>query len=149
MNPSDLVAELGARLNLTGLTFVDGVCRLMFDQTLAIDLEDDGAGSLCFHSVVGQVPHVDREILFRHLLSTHLFGVQTDGATFGVHPMTDEIYLFRSMPADTLDVETAYRALEQFTQHVEAWRHRLQAAVVAADDTGAALTPLADTALRA
>src|SRR5688572_5319609 len=67
VNPPDLVQELGHRLNLTGLTLNGGVCRLVFDQSLPIDLEDDGLGNLCFHTVVAPLPHEGREALFSAL----------------------------------------------------------------------------------
>lgn len=125
MNPSDLVQEIGQRLNLTGLKFTDGACRLLFDQTLAVDLEDDGAGQLVFHTALGPVPHDHREAFFRALLTAHLFGFETDGAVFGVHPQSDEIYLFRTLAIDGLSVDQGYSALERFTHQAESWRQKI------------------------
>ncbi|WP_414663691.1 type III secretion system chaperone [Horticoccus sp. 23ND18S-11] len=125
MNPSDLVLELGQRLHLTGLTFTDGVCRLVFDPALAIDLEDDGHGQLVLHTTLGQVPHDNREAFLRGLLSAHLFGFETDGAVFGVHPQTDEVFLFRILAVDDLTVDRAYAALETFAHHAETWRQKI------------------------
>jgi len=127
MNPPDLIAELGQRLNLTGLTLNGGVCRLVFDQTLPIDIEDDSSGNLCFHTVLAPLPHDQRESLLAALLSAHLFGVDTDGAVFGLHPKTDELYLFRSLPVESLDVDKALTALERFTHQAEVWRRRIDA----------------------
>lgn len=125
MNPSDLVQEIGRRLNLTGLTFTDGVCRLVFDSDLAIDLEDDGAGQLVLHTALGQVPHDNREAFLRRLLAAHLFGFETGGAVFGVHPQTDEIFLFRVLATHDLTVDRAYEVLETFAHHAETWRQKL------------------------
>lgn len=150
MNPTDLVAELGQRLNLTNLTLTDGVCRLVFDRTLPIDIEDDGAGNLCFHTIIASLPHDNREPLMRALLSAHLFGLETDGAAFGVHPKTDEIYLFRLLPVENLEVETALTALERFTHHAESWRRRVES--IAGETTGSLgdeAEPLANGAIRA
>ncbi len=129
MNPPDLVAEIGARLNLTGVTLNDGVCRLVFDRHLPIDIEDDGAGNLCFHTVLAPMPHEGREALMSTLLSSHLFGLDTDGAVFGLHPKTNDIYLFRSLPLDGIVVDAALTALERFTQQAEAWKQRIDAIV--------------------
>jgi hypothetical protein len=126
MNPPDLVQELGQRLNLTGLTLNDGVCRLVFDRRLPIDIEDDGVGNLCFHSVIGSLPHEGRETILSTLLSAHIFGLETDGAVFGLHPKTHEIYLFRSIPVEALDVDGALAILERFTQQAENWRQKLE-----------------------
>ncbi|MFO1450188.1 MAG: type III secretion system chaperone [Opitutaceae bacterium] len=124
MNAPDLVQELGSRLNLTGLSLTDGVCRLVFDRQLPIDLEDDGAGNLAYHAVIGVLPHGERERVLRTLMSAHLFGLETGGAAFGLHPRTDEVYLFRLLPVENLEVELALRVLESFTQQAETWKRR-------------------------
>lgn len=124
MNAPDLVQELGSRLNLTGLSLTDGVCRLVFDRQLPVDLEDDGAGNLAFHAVIGVLPHGERERVLRTLMSAHLFGLETGGAAFGLHPRTDEVYLFRLLPVENLEVELALRVLESFTQQAETWKRR-------------------------
>lgn len=126
MNPPDLVQELGRRLNLTGLTLNDGVCRLVFERHLSVDIEDDGAGNLCFHAVLGPLPHANRESVLLRLLNTHLFGIDSDGAAFGVHPRTQEVYLFRTLPVATLDVEVALDVLERFAQQAETWKRQLR-----------------------
>lgn len=126
MNSPDLVQELGQRLNLTGLAFNNGVCRLVFDQSLFVDLEDDGEGNLCFHAMLRPLPHEGREAVLTALMSAHLFGLETGGAAFGLHPKTDELYLFRSLPVQTLDVDTAYAALESFAHHAGQWRTRIE-----------------------
>lgn len=125
MNPSDLVQELGQRLNLGGLSFADGICRLVFDGSLTVDLEDDGSGGLTLHTVLTSLPHDGREVVMAALLSAHLFGLDTDGAVFGLHPQTQDVYLFRTLPTDGLSVDAAYAALERFTQQVETWRERI------------------------
>lgn len=124
MNAPDLVQELGSRLNLTGLSLTDGVCRLVFDRQLPVDLEDDGAGNLAYHAVIGVLPHGERERVLRTLMSAHLFGLETGGAAFGLHPRTDEVYLFRLLPVENLEVELALRVLESFTQQAETWKRR-------------------------
>ncbi|MBL9207649.1 MAG: type III secretion system chaperone [Opitutaceae bacterium] len=124
MNAPDLVQELGSRLNLTGLSLTDGVCRLVFDRQLPIDIEDDGSGNLAFHAVIGVLPHGERERVLRTLMSSHLFGLETAGAAFGLHPGTDDVYLFRLLPVESLEVEQALRVLESFTHQVEAWKRR-------------------------
>ena len=150
MNPPDLVQELGQRLNLTGLTLNGGVCRLVFDHHLPVDLEDDDAGNLCFHTTLGPLPHEGREALFAALLSAHLFGLETDGAVFGLHPKTDEIYLFRSLPVETLDVDTALNVLERFTQQADNWRQKITSlAPPSPPATADAPAPLSPEALRA
>jgi hypothetical protein len=126
MNPPDLVQELGRRLNLTGLTMQDGVCRLVFDRHLAVDLEDDGAGNLCLHVNLGPLPHVNREAALSALLTKHLFGVETRGAAFGLHPRTQDLYLFRTLPLSNLDVDTALSALETFVDEAEKRKGELQ-----------------------
>ncbi|PTY07814.1 hypothetical protein DB347_06205 [Opitutaceae bacterium EW11] len=135
MNPSDLVQEIGERLNLTGLTLNDGICRLVFDNSLPIDIEDDDAGNLCFHSVLAPLPHDGRESLLAGLLSAHLFGIETDGAVFGLHPRTEELYLFRTLPVEGLEVEPALDALERFTHQVETWKRKIEALARGAADT--------------
>jgi hypothetical protein len=149
MHPPDLVQELGHRLNLTGLTLHDGVCRLVFDQSLPIDLEDDGLGNLCFHAIIGSLPHEGREAMLTALLSAHLFGLETDGAVFGLHPKTDELYLFRSLAVDTLTVDHALDVLERFTHQAESWTERIKALVRENSPTAHGAEPLGSEALRA
>jgi hypothetical protein len=139
MNPSDLVQELAQRLNLTGVTFADGICRLVFDDALAIDLEDDGNGGLTLHTVLAPLPHEGREVVMAALLSAHLFGLDTDGAVFGLHPQTQDLYLFRTLAAATLDVDAAYAALEQFTHQAEAWKTRIDVLVRDAEPAAASV----------
>lgn len=126
MHLPDLIHEIGQRLNLPNLTLQDGVCRLVFDRTLIIDLEDDGAGNLCLHSVLTSLTAPGRDALLAPLLSAHLFGLETDGACFGLHPQTDELYLFRVLPIAALDAATAMDVLERFTHQVENWRRKIE-----------------------
>ncbi len=126
MNPSDLVQEIGRRLNLTGLSLTEGVCRLVFDHHLHIDLEDDGQGRFFFHTVLAPLPHAGNEALLSALLSAHLFGLDTDGCTFGVHPQTRDLFLFRMLDVAALDTETALHVLERFTQQAENWKTKIQ-----------------------
>jgi hypothetical protein len=125
MHSPHLIQELGRRLNLTGLSFTGGVCRLMFDRSLPIDIEDDGQGTLFFHTTLGLPPHGHREAFLGTLLSAHLFGMETDGAVFGLHPKSGELYLFRALRVDTLEVETTLQSLERFTQQAQNWRKRV------------------------
>jgi hypothetical protein len=125
MNPHDLVHELGNRLNLTGLSLSNGICRLMFDRSLPIDIEDDGNGNLYYHCNLGPLPHQNREAVLASLMSAHLFGFETDGAAIGLHPKTNDLYLFRSLPIESLEVDGALKSLERFTQQAENWKKRL------------------------
>ncbi len=126
MNPPDLVQELGQRLNLTGLSLANGICRLMFDRSLPIDIEDDGNGNLYYHCNLGPLPHQNREPLLSALMSAHLFGLETDGAAIGLHPKTNDLYLFRCIPIESLEVDGALKILERFTQQAENWKKRIQ-----------------------
>jgi hypothetical protein len=73
------------------------------------------------------------------LLSAHLFGLDTDGAVFGLHPQTQDVYLFRTLTAANLDVDSAYAALERFTHQAEAWKARID--VLVRDAEPAASSP--------
>lgn len=126
MNPPDVIQEVGSRLNLTGLTMAEGICRLVFDRSVPIDIEDDGVGNLYFHTSLGKLPESNREAVLIALMGSHLFGLQTDGAVFGLHPKTHELYLFRSLPVETLEVEGTLKVLERFTQQAQDWRGRIQ-----------------------
>ncbi len=129
MNPPDLVQELGHRLNLTGLSLTNGICRLMFDRSLPIDIEDDGTGNLYYHCNLGPLPHQNREALLTSLMSAHLFGFETDGAAIGLHPKTNDLYLFRCLPVESLDVDGSIKILERFAQQAENWKKRIQTLV--------------------
>lgn len=150
MNSPDLVQEIGQRLNLTGLTLKDGICRLVFDDQLPIDIEDDGSGNLCFHTNLGPAPFAGREDLFAALLSAHLFGLETGGAVFGLHPKTHEIFLFRSLPLEALQVDAALAALENFTQQAETWKGQLTTLQRESSDSGEASSdPVPPAGIRA
>lgn len=104
----------------------DGVCRLVFDDELTVDVERvPSRGSFYLHAVVGRLPPGDDPGLLRDLLAANLFGRHTGGATLALDPGLGEILLHRELADGTTDYQAFAAALEGFVNALERSRDRL------------------------
>lgn len=123
MNTKILISELGGRLGLDGLDFNhEGVCRLVFDENLVIDLETVGDESLNIYSAVCRVPDGKRESLYELLLAANMTGKISGNGFFAVDFSTQEVLLQTSYHAYDADVQRFVDMLESFLNDVEHWR---------------------------
>lgn len=143
MTVNDLLAEFGRKAGLGVLALDDkGLCRLSFDDTLIVDLEEDeGAGVLHIYATVGAIPAAGKEMVYATLLSANLFGTETGGATLAIDRLRGEIVLCRSVQPDHLDPTAFEGILESFVNTLEQQRENLNSAVGAGSEAPAASMP--------
>jgi len=136
----DLLASYGQLVGLPGLRFEpDGCARLLFHQSIAIDLEiDAGAGCLHAYGVLGTVPARGREALYRRLLEANLFGTQTSGATLAIDAVPQEVLLCRRVELATATAASFAEFLEDFARIIQQWQQKLGSGELAADSADAA-----------
>ncbi len=81
MTADELLAELGARMSLSGAVFDDNrACRLSFDGRLHVDLEaPTTARTLNAFGVVGPVPPSQSAAFYEHLLESNLRRMENRG----------------------------------------------------------------------
>lgn len=60
-----------------------------------------------------------------HLLRKQLAGMEQHEEVLSLDPTTDEVLLFRRMPAQTLSLDQLEKALETFSNRLEFWRREL------------------------
>lgn len=124
MDADQLLASLGLTMNLPDLRFDEhGCARLLFDQKLAVDLEND-ADNDCIHvySVLGSAPHAGSgEATLRKLLEGNLFGAQTQGAALAIDAPNNEIVLCRSFDIASASTQAFESFMEKFLTAVEHW----------------------------
>ncbi len=128
MNPQDLLRELGNHIGLGPLRFDDsGVCRLVFDGDVSVDIEEDSdqSHSLLMHSVVGNTPPDGRLAFYGKLLSGNYLGTQTRGGSLALDPSTGEVLLWCSLDTAQMDIEVFAKKLTDFVQGVRSWSGEL------------------------
>ena len=120
----DLLAFYGQLVGLPGLRFdAHGCARLMFEESLSIDLEiDAAAGCLHAYSVLGPVPAGGREAMYRRLLEGNLFGTKTRGATLAVDGVQEEVLLCRQVDVATATATSFAEFLADFARIARHWR---------------------------
>ena len=123
MNINELIKELGLALGLPDLQLnPEGCARLVFDGSIAINLEVDAERScLHLHSLLGRVPREGRDALLYSMLKGNLFGNKTAGATLSIDSLREEAVLCRSIELDYLSVPRLKDILEKFVQVTELW----------------------------
>lgn len=128
MDINHVLAELGNRVGLDGLALDDrGLCRLVFDQHLIVDLEADPDGhTVHLHGIVAPLPPEGREALYEQLLDANLADSSTGGAHFALDRQRGEILLERALDMDRHDYQDLVNVLESLVNHLESWQERLQ-----------------------
>jgi len=123
----DLLAAYSRHAGIPGLQFSpDGCARLMFEDSVAIDLEIDHANDcLQLYSVLGPVPPADREALYRALLVGNLFGTQTGGATLAVDDVREEVLVCRRVELADVRPEDLAQLLQELAGTAQLWQQKL------------------------
>lgn len=131
-----LLSALGEAIGIHPLNFNDdGVCRLMLDGVLVIDIElQPDKGLLLLHSVVGPHPG-DNLALCHQLLSANLFGRGTGEATLALDEQRDELLLFRTIRIEGTTPSEFVAAVESFSIHADYWTSQIMEAVDPSQDS--------------
>ncbi len=138
MHLQDMIAELGREMGIPGLALDEnGLCRLVFDTKLVVDLEASSDGKVMHvYSVVCGIPPENREAFYDSLLAANLFGQETGGAAFARDETADEILLCTRVNPDKTDFRDFVNQLEDFVNHLETWIEKLSGPARAEADKG-------------
>lgn len=122
-----LLEQLGSRLGLEGLRFTDeGLCRLVFDSNLVVDLERDEERGVYVYAAVCPLPIEKREQVYETLLIANMVGT-TGSASFAIDMVAGEVLLRDYYPVHDADVLRFVEALEAFLNFLELWKGKLEA----------------------
>ncbi|HSI85271.1 MAG: type III secretion system chaperone [Candidatus Methylacidiphilales bacterium] len=130
MSIINLLSELGSHMGMNQLRPNEhGICRLVFDQKLKVDLEPSEDGkSLLVYTKVGEIPHGAASGFYRMLLDASLFGRGTGGgATLALDGDAGEVFLQAILPLDKLDAIVLSSTLEDFLNTAETWVSHFEA----------------------
>jgi hypothetical protein len=138
MDIRNLLKEMG---NQTGLGDIvldeNNVCRLVFDDRLAVDVEALPDGKKFYiHASVGLTPYENRATFFEELLAANLFGQGTAGATLALDRDLGEIILFREFETEKTDYQEFVSALEVFLSRLEYWTERVSSGEAGTTEEG-------------
>jgi len=142
----DLLAAYGQMMGLPSLKFNEqGCARLMFDDTVAVDLEIDEPGN-CVHlySVLGPVPPGDNHVLYRQLLEGNLFGQQTGGALLAVDGTREDLLVCSRVGLPGATPAGLALSIDALAGAARDWQQRLASgALQAGEGTDAQPPPMA------
>lgn len=125
MEVDEILAEFGRKTGLGNLKLNDdGLCRLVFDSTLIVDVERTSSGFV-LHSVVGQVPSVNKSEFFEMLLQAN--GPENvEGQTaIGVDSNLNEALLYQNFTDMNVTFEYFEKSLDIFLSQIGKWKARL------------------------
>jgi hypothetical protein len=137
MAVDDLLLEFGRRSGLGALSRNrDGVCRLVFDGGLVVDIEaQDQEPDLHITASIGAIAPDASAGVLRALLAANLMGKESGGAALALDLTRDEIVLHQQLPLDDLSFAAFERTLQTFLNHIERCRGLLDEAAATASAT--------------
>ncbi|MCO7226980.1 type III secretion system chaperone [Pleionea sp. CnH1-48] len=98
MSFTQTMKEAASHLGLSNLLISqEGTCRIVFNDTQAIDIEEskEFEGMMHAYSVVGKIPRGNRETVFGMLLEANFLGQGTGTASLSVDQGAGEILLYQ------------------------------------------------------
>lgn len=127
MSRSALLAGYGRGLGIPDLAFdAQGVCRLVFDGELAVDLEPEaGSDRLHVYSDLAGLPSPDHALVYRELMEAHLFGRATGPAYFGCDSGLGRLFLVMTLDTAGLDLARFSDLMARFVERARFWRMKL------------------------
>ena len=126
MHIHDVLAELGHRMGLNVALDEQGVCRLVFDERFAVDIEaSPDNDTVHLYSVLCPVPPENKGPFYERLLAANLFGGDTGGAWFALDGVHGEVVLNRTLKMTDTDYQDFADLLEAFVDHLESWSDKL------------------------
>lgn len=129
MSLDDVLREFGSRTGLGQLARNrDGICRLVFDGGLVVDLEaKDDKADVSITAAVGPLGGDVGTAALRDFLAANLMIDENGGAALGLDLTRDELVLCRQLPSEGLNYATFERTLERFLTHLQRCRAHLNA----------------------
>ena len=131
MNAQDLIAQLAQETKLFDLKLDENGCaRLVFDQSINIDIEHvQDENQLVLYAVL-ELPQTgdNRSAVLEKLLKANYFGRGTGGAVFSLDPWKNDILLTKTLDLNHCDWVEFSNALDSLVNAVEHWQAELTAA---------------------
>jgi len=119
------VLGLDRKLDLAEATKT-GACSIQFDNKITISIENDEKRcSSHAYCVIGKAPLKQRDALFAMFLQAHMFGIATDGCSFGFQPQSNQIILFTSINMAVIDNQMVIQQLESLVNQSIRWSNYL------------------------
>ncbi len=131
MEIDQLVEQFGQDSGLGNLKLnQDGLCRLVFDDKLFVDIEKT-SNNFVLHSVVGKPPvQQDEQLEYMEML------LQANGPDHAVRDIhlgfdakMDEVLIYQNFSDVQVNYDYFKRCMDEFIAQVGKWRSRLSAAV--------------------
>ena len=122
-----LLKDLGKSVGLSELqASKEGLCSLRFDDRITVDMEcSQGKGVLIFSSIVGALLPEQSKDFHLQLLEANLLWSGTGGATLGVDPTTQTVFLCYQEKIEDLDFLRFQDLLKGFSNVAPFWNQHL------------------------
>lgn len=125
MSPEEVLEAFARKYGLDACAYdQDGLCRLVLDSDLCVDMEIQEDGSVLMHCVVGSV-NMDDPALLAELLSANLLYAPEKPVVVAVDRYRGEAVLLRPLGPDQTP-EAFERALDDFAAEVSEWKEGLK-----------------------
>lgn len=136
----ELLTAYGQLTGLPTLKFEPhGCARLLFEGSIAVDLEIDRTGRcLQMYNVLGPVPTGNLETLYRRLLESNLFGTHTRGATLSIDAAKEEVLIGRRIDLESTNAAVFAELLQEFSGVAQQWHHKFGSGELMAAASGGA-----------
>lgn len=125
MRPEEVLDAFARKHGLGACAYdPDGLCRLVLDSDLCVDLEIQEDGSVLMHCAVGAV-NMDDSALLAELLSANLLYTPEKPMVVALDRYRGEVVLLRPFGPDQTP-EAFERALDDFAAEVSEWKEGLE-----------------------
>ncbi|MEW6605865.1 MAG: type III secretion system chaperone [bacterium] len=128
---NDHLKTFGAKVKVDDLALdEENFCGIVFGkkgEEIQINIEViEEEDMVCFHTTLLELPKENREEIYRQLLSAHLFGLETNGAFFGVNPETDDVLLCYTWVLEQMEYQDFEAMLENLFAATKYWISELK-----------------------
>jgi hypothetical protein len=133
MTYENLLKQLAAKLGIPELkpTGENGQCPLAFNNKYQLVLEKGLIpGTFFVYTVLCPIPQNGRQELFDLLMTGHLFGAATAGATFGASSQIGQVLMYRQFELEGLKMENFHKSLEEFVRTYIHWHEQINKGMV-------------------
>jgi hypothetical protein len=121
----EILAEFGQKTGLGNLKLnEDGLCRLVFDSSLIVDVERTASGFV-LHSVVGQIPSTEKTQFFEMLLQANGPDHVVGQTAIGIDTNLNEALLYQNFTDMNVSYEFFEKSLDTFLGQIGKWKARL------------------------
>lgn len=123
MHINNLIKQFENKTGMRELAFSEeGVITFLLEGRYTTHFEkSEDEQHLTVYAEIGVLPHDNREECMMRLLEANLFGIKTGGATIGIDPDTEEVFLSKTFDMYQLQFERFYEQLSAFLKTQRRW----------------------------